>query len=96
MAKQLINDAYKLLVPYAKACPACSDHLFTAVVDEVLNDIHGEAEEKDSLSALALYLIESGEEKKRAMEKHLERHQARTVQLLKMGRTFFEETDHVH
>ncbi len=96
LAEQLINDAYKLLVPYAEACPACSDHLFTAVANEVLENIHGEAKEKDNNSILALYQVENEEEKKCAMEKHLERHQARTAQLLELGRAIFGEDDHSH
>jgi hypothetical protein len=33
MARQLIGNAYRLLVPYVSACPACSDNLFSAIAN---------------------------------------------------------------
>jgi hypothetical protein len=33
LARQLIGNAYRLLVPYVKACPACTDSLFSAIAN---------------------------------------------------------------
>ena len=42
LARDLINDAVKLLLPYAKGCPACTDDLFSVIANEVLAQTHSE------------------------------------------------------
>ena len=97
LARQLINDAYKLLIPYTNHCPGCADNMFTAVANEVLETIHREAKEKNDFNGLVLYTVKDEQGQKQAMENHLQRHKDRTEKLLKVGQGFLEEEpDHIH
>ena len=40
LARALIANAYRLLMPYVNGCPACSDNLFTVIANETIAEIH--------------------------------------------------------
>lgn len=42
LARGLVQTAYRLLVPYANACPACTDALFSAVANDAISEILAE------------------------------------------------------
>lgn len=37
LAVQLIVDAWKLLIPYTKECPACAEKMFTVLANDALD-----------------------------------------------------------
>src|SRR5262245_27726108 len=77
LAEGLIRDAYKLLVPYAKTCPACSDALFTAIANSVIEDLQGTGK-------LTGTTFVSGEEDKRGrFDAHRDATQDKTDRLLR-------------
>jgi len=40
MARQLIGNAYRVLVPYVSGCPACTDNLFGVIANRTIEEIH--------------------------------------------------------
>ena len=50
LARQMIGNAYRLLVPYVSACPACADNLFTAIANQALDAMHEDARAKGKLA----------------------------------------------
>ncbi len=42
LARDMIRAAYMLLAPYAEACPACTDALFSAVANGAIEEVHRE------------------------------------------------------
>jgi hypothetical protein len=39
LARGLVQTAYRLLVPYTRACPACTDAMFSAVANDAISEI---------------------------------------------------------
>ena len=39
LARQLVADAYRLLIPYAGACPDCTDELLRAIAGQVRPEV---------------------------------------------------------
>jgi hypothetical protein len=50
LARQMIGNAYRLLVPYVNACPACADKLFGVIANRTIEELHQDAREKGQLS----------------------------------------------
>jgi hypothetical protein len=73
LARQLIIDAYRLLMPYVNACPACSDALFTVTANEAIAQIH-----EDEVTGYVMAAGASAEQK----AAHFEEAKARTKELL--------------
>jgi hypothetical protein len=77
LARQLIADAYKLLVPYVNACPVCADNLFTAIAGQVT-----EAVRREGMPSIVLWDTRPGLDKPTAAAAHLRAAGARTSELL--------------
>jgi hypothetical protein len=79
LAHALIGEAYRLLLPYAEGCPACTDALFSAVANEAI------AAELDAAGGdNGSYYVLGGDDaaKKAAFDAHLVGAKARTVELM--------------
>lgn len=77
LARQLITDAYKLLVPYVNACPECAEGLLAAIAKQVT-----EAVRKDGMPSIVLWDTRPGLDKPTAAAAHLRKAGARTSELL--------------
>ncbi len=77
LARQLIADAYKLLIPYANACSDCTDSLFSAVAGKVM-----QSERQKGMSAIVLWDRKPALDKPTAAAAHLREAGARTAELL--------------
>lgn len=42
LAKAMIENGYRFLIPYVKGCPACADTLFSAFANQAIEEIHRE------------------------------------------------------
>jgi hypothetical protein len=93
MARQLIGNAYRLLVPYVKACPACSDNLFSAIANKTIEDIHQADREDGKGLAGSIMSTRTGEERAAGEKAHFEEATAATIQLLREA-TGEEPHDH--
>ena len=83
MARQLIGNAYRLLVPYVRACPACSDNLFSAIANKTIEDIHQADREEGKGLAGSIMSTRTGEERTAGEKAHLDAATAATMQLLR-------------
>ena len=77
LARQLIADAYRLLIPYANACPACAGDLLRAVSERVAAEIS----DKD-MTSIVFWDARRGLEKATAAACHLRTAHARTAEML--------------
>jgi hypothetical protein len=83
MVRQLIGNAYRLLVPYVKACPACSDNLFSAIANRTIEEIHQDAREKGGRLAGSIMSARTGKERAAGEKAHFEAATAATLELLR-------------
>ena len=77
LARQLIADAYKLLIPYGRACPLCVDGLFAALSAQAIETIR-----KDGMQSIVLWDAKPGLDKPTASAAHLRTALAQTAELL--------------
>lgn len=77
LARQLIADAYKLLVPYANACPECTDSLFAAIARQVSQSV-----QQQGMPSIVLWDTRPGLDKPTATAAHLRAAAARTGELM--------------
>jgi hypothetical protein len=77
LAKQLLSDAYRLLIPYAGGCPACTDEILRALASQVAAEIR-----KAGMTSIVFSDTRRGLDKAAASTAHLRRAQARTAELL--------------
>jgi hypothetical protein len=77
LARQLIADAYRLLVPYVNACPVCADNLFLAISSQVADKLR-----KDGMPSIVLWDTRPGLDKPTASAAHLRAAGARTGELM--------------
>jgi hypothetical protein len=82
MARQLIGNAYRLLVPYVRACPACTDSLFSAIANRTIEEIH-QADREEGKLAGQIMSTRTGEERTAGEKAHLEAATAATLELLR-------------
>ena|SRR5438874_351488 len=82
LARQLIGNAYRLLVPYVKACPACADSLFSAIANRTIEELHQEAREKGTIGGFSMS-ARTGDERQAGVDAHLKSATAATAQLLR-------------
>lgn len=82
MARQLIGNAYRLLVPYVNACPACTDNLFGVIANCTIEEIH-QADREEGRLAGSIMSTRTGEERTAGEKAHLEAATAATMQLLR-------------
>ncbi|WP_152048843.1 hypothetical protein [Aureimonas psammosilenae] len=75
-AADLIERAYRLLMPYVNDCPACSDQMFSIIANQVIATIQVE-----EVSGVVKFLGEEADFQAAAAA-HIERQQASTVRML--------------
>ena len=77
LARQLIADAYRLLIPYVNACPSCAADLLRAISVQVATEIS----EKD-MTSIVFWDARRGLDKATAAASHLRVGHARTAEML--------------
>ena len=77
LARQLVADAYRMLIPYAGACPDCTDELLRAVATQVGAEVR-----RAGMTAIVLSDNRRGIDKAAASAAHLRQAQARTAEML--------------
>ena len=85
MARQLIGNAYRLLVPYVRACPACSDNLFSAIANKTIEEIHQADHEEGGKTRLdgSIMSNRTGDERAAGEKAHFQAASTATAQLLR-------------
>jgi hypothetical protein len=84
LARQMIGNAYRLLVPYVRACPACADNLFSAIANRTIEELHREPAEKGGhLAGFSMSARPAGAERDEGVKAHLEAATPATAQLLR-------------
>ena len=84
LARQFIGTAYRLLVPYVNACPACSDNLFNVIADRVIEELHRQGRDKGDLEGF-FYSILKGEERDSGAKAHFAAATETTLEMLHQG-----------
>jgi hypothetical protein len=82
LARQFIGNAYRLLVPYVAACPACADNLFSAIANRTIEELHQEARDKGKLAGFFMS-TRTGTERDQGEKAHLEAARDATIELLR-------------
>ena len=77
LARQLIADAYRLLIPYADACPACVDEMFRKLSEQVSADVG-----KAGMTSIVFSDARRGLDKATASAAHLRQGRARIAEML--------------
>jgi hypothetical protein len=62
LARHFVGSAYRLLVPYVSACPACADNLFSAIANGVIDQLHREGSERGKMEGFFMS-TRSGDER---------------------------------
>ena len=83
MARALIGDAYRLLLPNVNSCPACGDNLFSVLANGAIEEIHQSRDLNGNVMAVG-----QGPEREPAMRAHFEGAVDGTRQLLGDGNPF--------
>ena len=79
LARGLVQTAYRLLVPYTKACPACTDAMFSAVANGAISEILAEPELTGTM------MVNGDDPGHRRFLKHMEATHGFTESLLQKG-----------
>jgi hypothetical protein len=87
LARGLVQAAYRLLVPYTKACPACTDALFSAVANDAISEILAEPELTGTM------MVNGNDLDHKRFLKHMAETQEFTESLLKKGGVQVHEHD---
>jgi hypothetical protein len=77
LARQLIADAYRLLIPYVNACPTCAEELLRALSGQVAKEV-GEK----GMTSIVFWDAQRGLDKASATATHLRNAHARTAEML--------------
>lgn len=87
IAKGLIRDAFRFLIPYAQGCPACADNLFSALANAAISEEHEHKKTGEFLDRAVVFFDPRLEETARAdaWEAHIEATKPTTVELLRSG-----------
>lgn len=84
LAAKLIDDAFSLLVPYAKGCRECSISLFTGVGNRVILNL---VRQTNLNGRMCSYFGKDDHESKRFFELHRDESQSVTDELVEAGIT---------
>ena len=79
LARGLVQMAYRLLVPYAHACRACTDALFSVVANDAISEILAEPQLTGTM------MVNGEDPDHRRFLKHMDETQDFTASLLKKG-----------
>jgi len=83
IARELIRDAVKFLVPYAGECPACTGDLFSVIANEVLEELSPNVGEASRMvESYRLTGHKDAEEGAEAFVEHMRQTEAKTKALL--------------
>lgn len=82
LASELIVDAWRLLIPYAKECPACTGSMLAALMNEVIPKAEAEWERLGKAPSLQFWKVGVAE-RPEEFEAHMQRTEAFTRRLLK-------------
>jgi hypothetical protein len=82
LAAKLIEDAFILLVPYAKGCRECSISLFTGIGNRMILNL---VKQTNLNGRICSYFGKDDHESKRFFELHRDESQAVTDELLEAG-----------
>ena len=93
LAAKLMEDAFSLLVPYAKGCGACAISLFTGIGDRVIFELLNERRVKELICS---YNGETEEEKIKFFEAHRDATEDVTDEILKVGMAVREAAGQHH
>jgi hypothetical protein len=77
LARQLIADAYRLLIPYANACPTCAEELLRTLSGQVAKEVS-----EKGMTSIVFWDAQRGLDKASAAATHLRNAQARTAEML--------------
>ena len=83
LARQLVATAYRLLVPYVNACPACADTLFGVVANATIEELHEQGRERGQLEEALMCILPHGAEWEAAEKAHFAAASAETARLLR-------------
>jgi hypothetical protein len=92
LARQFIGSAYRLLVPYVNACPACSDNLFNVIADRVIEELHQRGRDKGGMEGF-FYSALKGEERDRGGQAHFAAATETTIEMLREAGATHEHGD---
>ena len=79
LARGLVQAAYRLLVPYTHACPACTDAMFSAVANDAISEVLAEAEPTGTM------MVNGDDPGHHRFLKHMEATHGKTESLLEKG-----------
>jgi hypothetical protein len=77
LARQLVADAYRLLIPYVNACPACAGELLRTISDQVAREISDKG-----MTSIVFWDARRGLDKATAAATHQRMAQAKTAEML--------------
>jgi hypothetical protein len=77
LARQLVADAYRLLIPYVNDCPTCAADLLKVIADQVAETVR-----RDGMRSIVLWDTRPSLDKPTASAAHLRATAARTGELL--------------
>jgi hypothetical protein len=79
LARGLVQTAYRLLVPYTRACPACTDAMFSAVANDGISEILAEPD------LMGTMMVNGNDPGNGRFLKHMEETHGKTESLLQKG-----------
>jgi len=79
LARGLVQTAYRLLVPYTHACPACTDAMFSAVANDAISEILAEPKLTGTM------MVNGDDPGDQRFLKHMEATHDKTASLLEKG-----------
>lgn len=93
VARALLRTAVRGLAPYVGNCPACVDLVYTALSNEVLEEMHRDKEDGGAIEELRWHGSGDDDEAARgaAFARHAEAGQAETDRLRALGREYVED-----
>lgn len=77
LARQLVADAYRLLIPYVNACPDCAANLLAVISGQVAESVR-----KEGMASIVLWDQRPNLDKPAAGSAHLRATGARTAELM--------------
>ena len=89
LARHLFFAAFNVLVPYAGACPACTDILFSELANEVMTDLHDRGRVEGQLPS-AIYALSPDDSRDDRIAAHLEAATAASAAILRVARESHE------
>ena len=77
LSRQLVADAFRLLIPYVNGCPTCVGELLGAISDQVAREVS-----EKGMTSIVFWDARRGLDKAAAAASHLRVAHARTAEML--------------